>query len=141
MSFLHNKPQSPTCFPRRSSKNCSQIQPRFLWRLCFVLEPSTHEILCVPFKNGVPVYKPHWPSMPDSLGALYPSARSPGMGPDMGLRSLTPVTLCDTVTFQSLGFPHGRYEVAYIQLSPLLPLDVASSSSGVGYLFESFQSI
>ncbi len=44
-----------------------------------------------------------------------------------------------------LGFPPRRYAVVYIVYivkSPLLPLDVASSfSSGVGYLFEGFQSI
>ena len=39
-------------------------------------------------------------------------------------------------------FPPRRYGVVYIMKSPLLPLDVASSlSSGIGYLFESFQSI
>ena len=40
------------------------------------------------------------------------------------------------------GFPPGRYGVAHIGKSPLLPLDVASSlSSGVGYPFESFRSM
>ena len=43
------------CFPRRSSKNCSQVRPRFLWRLCFALGASACESLCVPFKNGVSV--------------------------------------------------------------------------------------
>ena len=42
------------CFHRRSSKNCSQVQPRFLWSLRFALGPSAHESLCVPFKNGSP---------------------------------------------------------------------------------------
>ena len=48
-------PQQATvtlCFPRRSYKNCSQVRPRFLGRLHFALGPSTHESLCVPFKNG-----------------------------------------------------------------------------------------
>ena len=40
------------------------------------------------------------------------------------------------------GFPPGWYEVPYIVSSSLLPLDVVSSlSSGVGYVFEGFQSI
>ena len=44
--------------------------------------------------------------------------------------------------FSLWSFPPGRYGVVYIMKSPLLPVDVASSfSSGVGYLFESFQSI
>ena len=59
-SFASNMlpPQQATvipCFPRRSSKNCSQVWPRFLWRLYFALGPSACEILCVPFKNGVSV--------------------------------------------------------------------------------------
>ena len=51
-------PQQATftpCFPRRSSKNCSQVQPNFLWRFWFALGPSAHESLCVLFKNGVSV--------------------------------------------------------------------------------------
>ena len=43
------------CFPRMSSKNCSQVWPRFLWRLCFALGPSARESLCAPFKNGVSI--------------------------------------------------------------------------------------
>ena len=43
------------CFPRRSSKNCSQVSPRFLWRLCFAQGPSACESLCGPFKNGVSI--------------------------------------------------------------------------------------
>ena len=78
-----------TFFPRRSSKNCSQVQPRILWRLCFALGLSAHESLCASFKNGglcfpqscgAPVQKPHWPSLPNALGASSPSARTPGMG-------------------------------------------------------------
>ena len=35
-------------------------------------------------------------------------------GPDMGLRTLTSVvSVCDAVTFQSVGCPPGRYRVAY----------------------------
>ena len=76
------------CFPRRSSKNCIQVWPKFLWRLCFVLVPSSHESLCVPFKNGVSIS----PSPVELLytsptglhcqmlwGALSPKARSPGV--------------------------------------------------------------
>ena len=35
--------------------------------------------LHLPQSPGVPVHKPHWPSMPDAPGALSPSARSPGV--------------------------------------------------------------
>ena len=51
----HNQPLSPPCFPRRSSKNCSQDQPRLLWSLCFALGLSAHENLCASFKDGVSV--------------------------------------------------------------------------------------
>ena len=52
------------------------------------------------------------------------------------------MSLCEPVTFQSVGLPTQRYGVAYIAKLPLLPLDVASSlSSGVRYLFEGFQSL
>ena len=44
------------CFPRRSSKNCYQVCPRFLWRLCFALEPRARESLCAPFRNGISIY-------------------------------------------------------------------------------------
>ena len=64
---------------------------------------------------------------------------------DVGLRTLTPVgesLSVNQLVFSLWSFPPGRYGVVYITKSPLLPLDVASSlSSGVGYLFESFQSI
>ena len=61
----------------------------------------------------------------------------------MGLRTLTPVGESVNQLVSSLwSFPPRRYGVVYITKSPLLPLDVASSfSSGVGYLFYSFQSI
>ena len=46
------------------------------------------------------------------------------------------------LVFSLWSFPPGMYGVVHIVKLPLLPLDVASSlSSGVGYLFESFQSI
>ena len=46
------------CFAKMSSKNCSQIWPRFLWRLCFALGLSACESLCVPFKNVVSILIP-----------------------------------------------------------------------------------
>ena len=56
--------------------------------------------------------------------------------------SLLQVSLCEPVTFQSVDFPPGRCGIAYIEQSPLLPLDVASSlSSGRGYFFKRLQSI
>ena len=48
-------PPPPHHFPRISSMNCSQVRPRFLWSLCFVLGPSAHESLCAPFKSGVSI--------------------------------------------------------------------------------------
>ena len=90
MSFPHNEPQSPPVFPGGPPRTAvrSKVWPRFLWSLCFALGLSAHESLCVPFKNGVSInsrtmelpYTSHWPSMPDSTGALSPNVRSSGMG-------------------------------------------------------------
>ena len=152
MSFPHNKPNH-SCFPSMSSKNCSQVWPRFLWRHCFALGPSEHESLCMPFKNGVSISpspvellhtSPTGLQVPDAPGALSPSARSPHVRVWCGAQNSHS---CRWVSVNQLvsslwSFPPRRYGVVYIVKSPLLPLDVASSfSSGVGYLFESFQSI
>ena len=52
------------------------------------------------------------------------------------------MSLCDTITFQSVGLPTQEVWGCLYYVITLLPLDVASSlSSQVGYLFESFQSI
>ena len=89
------------CFPRRSSTNCSQVQTRLLLILCFALGPSAHEILCEPLKNGVdfspsPMELLH--ISPTVLQCqmfqgLFLHCRSPGLGPDMGIRTLTPVSV------------------------------------------------
>ena len=66
-------PQQATvtpCFPKRSSKNCSQVLPRFLWRFCFPPGPSAHESLCAPFKNRVSVF-------PSSMELLHTSPTGP----------------------------------------------------------------
>ena len=88
------------CFPRMSSKNCRQVWPRFLWRLCFALGPSTCEIPCVPVKTGVSIS----PSPVEllctistglqcqMLQGLFLPVPDPHMGEfDVGLRTLTPV--------------------------------------------------
>ena len=79
--------------------------------------------------------------MPDALGTLSPSARSPHVGVWCGAQNSHS---CRWVSVNQLvsslwSFPPWRYGVVYIVKSPLLPLDVASScSSGVGYLFLRF---
>ena len=95
-------PQQTTvtlCFPRRSSKNCNQVLPRFLWSLCFALGPSVNENLYAPFKNGVSMS----PSPVELLSTsptglqcqmlqgllLMPDPQA--WGPDVGLRTLTPL--------------------------------------------------
>ena len=104
-SFASNTlpPQQVTfspCFPRRSTKNYSQVQPRFLWSLCFALGPSACVSLCVPFKNGVSIS----PSPVELLGTsptglqcqmlrgLFLLVSVPqAWGFDLGPRTLTPV--------------------------------------------------
>ena len=88
-------------FPRRSSKNCSQVWTRFLCSLCFALRPSVHKSLCAlsrmalcfPQSCGAPLHNPHLSSMPNALGAPSHKARYLAWRPDLGLRTLTPVGL------------------------------------------------
>ena len=114
------------CFPRRSSKNHRQVWLPFLWSLCFVLGPSAHKSLCAPLKSGVSI-------SPSPMELLHTSLTGPqcqmlgGGGSSSQCQiprcgnliwgselSLQWVSLCDTVTFQSMGCPPGEYSVAYI---------------------------
>ena len=88
------------CLSRRSSKNCSQVCPRFLWSLCFALGPSARESLCAPFKNGVsrcPSPEELLCTSPTGLqcqmlrGLFLPMPDLQPWGSDTGLRTLTPV--------------------------------------------------
>ena len=104
-SFAYNvlPPQQATfspCFPRRSSKNCSQVWPRFLWRLCFALGPSAHESLCALFKNEISVSPSPMELLHTSPTGLQcqmfcvlflPVPDPQAWGPDVGLRTLTPI--------------------------------------------------
>ena len=87
-------------FPRRSSKNSSWVQPRFLWSFCFALGSTAQESLCVPFNNGVSVS----PSCMELLcrsptglqcqmlwGFFLPIPDLHAWGFDMGLRTVPPV--------------------------------------------------
>ena len=141
------------CFPRRSSKNCSQVQPRFPWSLCFALGPSAHKSLCVPFKNGVSISPNPWSSCTQAPLAF--NARSSGSsffqcqiprcwGPDVGLRTLTLVgeslwycyfLVCGASHPEGVGLLILHNHTFYLLLWP------PSLSSGVGYLFESLLSI
>ena len=87
-------------FPRRTSKNCCQVQHRFLWSLCFTLGPSAHESLYVPFKNGVSISPSSMELLctsPTGLqcqmfwGLFLPIPDPQAWGPDVGLRTLSPV--------------------------------------------------
>ena len=114
------------CFPRRSSRNCSQVQPRFLWSLCFALGPSAHESLCVPFKNGVfispsPMELLH--TSPTDLqrqmlqGLFIPMPDPQVWGPDMGPRTLTPLDESLIQLLSSLWASHSGGMGLYISRS------------------------
>jgi len=103
-------------FPRRSSKNCSQVWSRCLWRLSFALGPSARESLCAPFKNGVSVS----PSPVELLRTSPTGLRcqmlwgsfSPCQIPihgefDVGLRTLTPVGASLWTSYFSVGLVCG----------------------------------
>ena len=128
-SFASNAlpPQQATfthCFPRRSSKNCSQVWPWFPWSVFFALGPSAHESLCASFKNGVSVYPSPVELLctsPTSLQCqmfwgpflLVPDIQAWGF--DMGLRTLTPVgESLVQLLFGLWGLPPRKYGVAYI---------------------------
>lgn len=79
--------------------NCSRVQTRFLWSLCFALGQSAHEWLCAPFKNGVSFSPSPMELLCTSptglnarcLGLFLPVPDPQAWGPSMGLRTLTPV--------------------------------------------------
>ena len=109
------------CFPRRSSKNCSQLWYKFLWSLCFALGLSAHESLCVLLKNGISVSPSPielLPTSPTGLqcqilqGLFLPVLNHQAWGLDVGFRTLTPVgeslwysyfQICELPTSQVLG--------------------------------------
>ena len=103
LCLQHPSPQQATftpCFPMRSTRNCSQVQTRFLWSLFFTLGPSACERLCVPFRNGVSIS----PSPVELLcrnpidlqwqmlwGLFLPVPDPQVWGFDVGPRTVTPV--------------------------------------------------
>ena len=122
MSFPHNEPQSPPCFPRRSSNNCRQVWPRFLWSLCFALGPCAHESLCVSVKSRVSVFLSPIGFLSTTQLALkakcskgsssqcqIPRGRNLTWVSEL---SLPWVSLCYIVTFQSVDHLPSGYGVA-----------------------------
>ena len=89
-----------TCFPRKSPKNCSQVQSRLLWRLCFSLGPNACESLHVHFRNGVSISPSSMELLHTSSTALQcqilwwlflPMPNPQGWRPDVSLRTLSPI--------------------------------------------------
>lgn len=122
-------------FPSRSSKVCRQVWSRFLWNLCFALGPSAHESLCAHFKSRLstsPIEllctRPIGSQCQMLQGLLLPM-------PDLrhgNLRwgselSLPWVSLCNTVTFQSVSCPPNGYGVAYNSI--IIPLTISMGPS------------
>ena len=153
MSFPHNKPYIPllsqevlqepqlglTQIPMETllfpGTQCTQKSVSTFQKWGFHPRPQSH---------GATAHKPHQPSMAHALGALSSSARSPRVGVWCGAQNSHTYRWVSVIhlLFSLWGFPPGRYGVAYIVWSPLLPVDVASSlSSCVWYLLESFWSI
>ena len=139
-------------FPRRSSKNCRRIWPRFLWSVCFALGPSARESLCNPFKNGVSVSPsplellptiPAGPQRQVLQGLLLPMPDLQLWEPNVGLRTHSYRWASVIQLLSSLWAAHPVGIGLLISCNhPSYHLDVASPlSSGVGYLFYSLQSI
>ena len=73
-SGLTQIPMEPLLYPGTHC-TCKPMCDFWEWGLSF------------PQSWGTPAHKPHWPSMPDSLGALYPNARSPGVRTKCGAQN------------------------------------------------------
>ena len=121
MSFTHNEPQSLPVYPGDSPRASGRSDPDSYG--VSALGPSAHESLCVPFKSGVsaspsPVELLH--TNPAGLlckcsGGSSSHCKIPGHGNlTWGSElSLPWVSLCNIVTFQSVGSPASGYGVAY----------------------------
>ena len=133
-SFPHKKPHATAVFPgdppRTAVKSDPDLmEPLFCPGTQHTQKPvSTFQEWSLHFlqSHGAPMYKSHWPSMPDAPGVLSPNARSPVMG----LRTLTlRMILCDTVTFQSwashpsgMGLLISHNHTSYLLMWPALCL-------------------
>ena len=139
MSLPHNEPPSPHVFPGNSPRITGRANPDSCESFCFVLRPSAHENLCVPFKSGVCISpRPVELLSTSSAGPQYqmlrglllpmpdPQAGEPDMGSEL---SLPWVSLCDIVTFQSVIHLLDGYEVAYMGNCP------PTTISQCGFLF------
>ena len=113
MSIPHNKPHSPL-FSQAVLQELQSGLTQIPMRLCFALGPSALENLCAPFKNGVSVSPSPMELLCTSLtglqcqvlqGLFLPVPHPHTWEFDVGLRTLTPVILCEPVSFQSLGLP------------------------------------
>ena len=137
------------CFPRRSSKNCSQACPRFPWSLYFVWDPVEMKACVYLSRMGFLSPPVPWsfsteallPSMPDALGALSPNAIPPGMGIQCGTQNSRSCRWVSVTQFlSSLCAAHMMLMGLCISHNrPSYHLDVVSSLFlGVGYLFWKF---
>ena len=100
-------------------------------------------VLCFPQSYGAPAHKPHWSSIPNAPGVLSPNPRSPGMETWRGAQNSRSCMWGSVMQLpSSLWASHPAGMGLLISRNcPSYHLAVASLSSGVGYLFESFQSI
>ena len=87
---------------------------------------------------GAPVHKHHWPSMPNTLGAPSPSARSLSMGNWLGTQNSHSHSWVSVIKLLPSLWAANLVGMGFLisHNSPYYCLDVASPlSSGVGYLF------
>ena len=115
MSFPYNKPQSPPIFPGDPSRTSVRSDPDSYSKASTLPWDPVHMKACVHLlKMGSP-----FPPSPVELLHTSPiglQCQIPRCGDltwDSEL-SLMEVSLCDTVTLQSVGCPPGRNGVAYI---------------------------
>ena len=144
MTFPHNEPESPLVFPGDPPRSTDRSDPdsygdsALHWNPVFLnacvcpsrvksVSPSPMELLHTSL-----------PGLQSQMlcGLLLPVLVPQVWKTDIGLKTLTPVlSLCDIVIFQFVGYPPGRYGIAYTMKRPSYHLHLDSLSFGVGCFF------
>ena len=94
---VSHSPASPTS-PRDSLRPAGRSGPGSCPMTALAPSSGTWQVLCAPFKSllrfpqslGTPKAKPHRPSKPDSLGAVFLLPDPRAVEPDVELGMLTP---------------------------------------------------
>ena len=152
MSFPYNESHSPPVFPEYPPRTAVRSNPDSYGASALPWDP-VHMKACVHLSRMGFLFPPVWSSCAQAplafnASSLSPNARSPGVGTWCGVQNshccrwVSVIQLLSSLLASHLGGMGQEVNRLISCNHPLLPPDVASSlSSGVGYLFEIFQSI